>query len=400
MASPFDVSPLNPSPARQIQIVGREDSDILNARANMMKAQADIDQFREKTDIAWGALDVQRQDSKTNRMNATNKEIEMLYKGREDAATRRMKILEQVDNVDPRAYPALIQYFKKAFPEDASALESLLNDVGTKTSMTGEFENKSSEAAQRNAVTNILRKSSGQPPIGVEQYQGSQLDSFEPNAASNISQGVFSRSGATAPAAPVGASPAGEEDIVFTGLTGASPHIVSLSGTQKEQYAKTQATDRAARETKLEALRPMVDFYNNTFDAAVAEMGGLGSSGLEAMFKGSGAQIYSKIGKMPNVRALGLMSKSLVLQLASYANQGRPTDQDAEAMAGTLMKLDLDSGTNQILRSYMRTIMSGGDTSGKLAGELYAKLNAMREMPDPTMAFKRKYIVTPVKPGE
>ena len=124
---------------------------------------------------------------------------------------------------------------------------------------------------------------------------------------------------------------------------------------------ETKARKTAELDVELEPMRRQINYFLETFDAAVKEMGGLPELGITAHVKGKGASMWAELGKRPATQALARMSKSIILMLASYANRGRPSDKDAEAMAGTIVQLFNTKGTNEILRGYLQTIVSGSD---------------------------------------
>lgn len=124
---------------------------------------------------------------------------------------------------------------------------------------------------------------------------------------------------------------------------------------------ETRARKEEERDIELSPIRNSVNFYIDTFNNAVEEMGGLSSSAIESLAKGTANEVWSRIGSKPNTLALQQMSQSVALQLGSYLNKGRPTEQDAAAAAKMLVKLTLTKEANEILKRYLNIVVSGKD---------------------------------------
>lgn len=122
-----------------------------------------------------------------------------------------------------------------------------------------------------------------------------------------------------------------------------------------------RARGEETRNVEMTPIRNAVNYYTDTFDKAVEEMGGLSSTAASSMARGTASSVWANIGNRPNTLALQQMSKSVALQLGSYLNRGRPTEQDAEAAAKMLVKLTLTKGANEVLRHFLKIVTSGND---------------------------------------
>jgi hypothetical protein len=150
----------------------------------------------------------------------------------------------------------------------------------------------------------------------------------------------------------------GSDDMVVTSMGPSGLNYTSKKDQADLASTKTYATEKAKQEITLQKIRKPAQFFMHTFDQAVEEMGGQERMQILASLKGTGAQVMSKIGYMPATQAFGYMAKSFAIQLAVHVQGSRPSDKDAEAMAGTLVKLQMSKGTSDILRQYLDVILN------------------------------------------
>lgn len=245
-----------------------------------------------------------------------------------------------------------------------SVAETLGLDPIEEMSSVGEVLSKlpmSSDASYKDASRKLVEQDLGIPSASTP----SQSSSIDPVSRVNAMTGLApQQTQPTEDTTQMPTAPA-RQNMITTGYSagpgGVTLNRTNLEGVMQEATAKTTATEQAKRNVEMQPIRNAINFYLDTFEQATQEVGGLESTAITALAKGKAADVWANIGNLPATQALQRMSKSLALQLGSYLNKGRPTEQDAQAAAEMLLKISLSKDTNQILRSYLQTVMSGED---------------------------------------
>jgi len=372
-----------------MQVIGREAADDRNNQKNAILKKQELDQdYQYKV----GMLKYYESMAKSN-AKMTDSEVEAkqwetkaaqanLFSGLLTTAASLFKDPEQ-----------RLKYVTTMVNNYAPKMQDLLQDQQWRdmiknTQTSGEEEQKRAVAGRERAVTGLINQQIGN--IGGDQQQLQQPQQQGPMQAAPQAMDQSSRSAAVGGNAPQNRGGAVVSGMNVGGIDIAFPEVqADLEG------KKVMARKEAELAVELKPLETQVGYFLGVFDAAVKEMGGSPDNALLAHLKGRGAILMGELGKRPNTQALGRIGKSVVLSLASYANRGRPSDKDAEAMAGTMLQLYYAGGTNEVIRNYLQTIVGGkdmmpmqdGSNFSPSARSLYDKLKELKKTADPASKF-------------
>lgn len=158
-------------------------------------------------------------------------------------------------------------------------------------------------------------------------------------------------------AADVNGQPVSSNRPLVTKIVGGSPTIEFPENVASIARTTTMANAMANQEVRAMQVRPVIDGYREQLGKAFAEMGGPGTSALEARIKGWAYSAASDIGNLPETQAVKAILESTSLSLAAFVNQGRPTEPDRVAMEKILPRTSYMDATNKALDRYIDRLM-------------------------------------------
>lgn len=288
-----------------------------------------------------GQLKVWAEQNKINAKQAANEEERLRMQAESDKITRMAKMMDTVmgqKDLDPDTKQKFIAQYAMAFGfadilKNNPSLEKVIAQLGP------------SPEQQEDIGTGRLKEAqAGLYGAAAEQLQGAGGGGGTVPADSRA-------------AALEGTAGGGR----LTSMAAGGLNIDFPQAQADVERAKVMARKQAEREVEMRPLLQQFNALKGIFGKAVAEMGGLGKTGLGAKLKGWSANIGGELGKMPATKAVKQITKGFGLALASMLNRGRPSDRDFDAAAALVFSNRYTAATNMYLVEYIEAALSSGD---------------------------------------